>query len=107
MITFFFVFFHPSIYFNARLDSDRSQIFHELVENSQNRPSVEQILVYGKVVRPFMGVQLAPDMSVNQLGITGVLILDTKPGGPAWNAGVKVSVHVHTCIHLCSSFSVK
>lgn len=52
------------------------------------RSSVEQILKYGKVVRPVMGISFAPDQSVEQLGVSGVLVLDAREGGPAAKAGI-------------------
>ena len=52
------------------------------------KSSVEQILLFGKVVRPMMGISFAPDAAVEQLGVTGVLVLDAREGGPASKAGV-------------------
>jgi len=53
------------------------------------RSSVEQILAYGRVVRPIVGISFAPDQSVEQLGVSGVLVLDAREGGPAAKAGVR------------------
>ena len=53
------------------------------------KSSVEQIITYGKVVRPIMGISFAPDASMEQLGVTGVLVLDAREGGPAAKAGVR------------------
>lgn len=53
------------------------------------RSSVEQIIKNGRVVRPIMGISFAPDASVEQLGVSGVLVLEAKQGGPAALAGVK------------------
>ncbi|EIE22079.1 trypsin-like serine protease, partial [Coccomyxa subellipsoidea C-169] len=50
---------------------------------------VEQILTYGKVVRPILGITIAPPQTVRQIGVEGVLILEVPPGGPAANAGIK------------------
>ena len=52
------------------------------------RSSVQQIIQFGKVVRPVMGISFAPDQSVEQLGVSGVLVLDARDGGPADKAGV-------------------
>lgn len=52
------------------------------------RSSVEQILQFGRVVRPVMGISFAPDASVEQLGVSGVLVLDAREGGPAAKAGI-------------------
>lgn len=50
--------------------------------------SVDQILQFGKVVRPIIGITFAPEPAVEQLGITGILVLNTKPGSPAELAGI-------------------
>ncbi|KAG7670737.1 hypothetical protein KSW81_004171 [Nannochloris sp. 'desiccata'] len=55
----------------------------DLVKNS-----AEQIVQFGRVVRPIMGISFAPDAAVEQLGVTGVLVLDAREGGPASKAGV-------------------
>ena len=53
------------------------------------RSSVAQIIRFGRVVRPIMGISFAPDQSVEQLGVTGVLVLDAREGGPAYKAGIQ------------------
>lgn len=50
---------------------------------------VEQILKYGRVVRPVLGVTIAPPQTLRQLGLEGVLILDVPPGSPAAKAGLQ------------------
>lgn len=50
---------------------------------------VEQIIKFGRVTRPIMGITFAPDAAVEQLGLGGVLVLDAREAGPAWRAGVK------------------
>lgn len=50
---------------------------------------VDQIIKYGRVTRPVLGISFAPDAAVEQLGLGGVLVLDARQGGPAWRAGVK------------------
>lgn len=44
---------------------------------------VEQIIAFGKIVRPFLGITLAPDSVLTQLGKRGVLVLDVPAGSPA------------------------
>ncbi|GAB4823866.1 hypothetical protein N2152v2_010912 [Parachlorella kessleri] len=50
---------------------------------------VDQILTYGRVIRPILGISIAPQQAVRQLGLTGVLVLDAPPGTPAANAGMQ------------------
>ena len=50
---------------------------------------VEQILTYGKVVRPILGITIAPPQTVRQLSIEGVLILEVPPNTPAAKAGLR------------------
>ena len=50
--------------------------------------SVQQILENGKVSRPLIGITFAPDAAVDQLGISGILVLSAKPGSPAEAAGI-------------------
>ncbi|KAL4857774.1 Protease Do-like 1 [Chlorella vulgaris] len=52
---------------------------------------VDIIITFGKVVRPIMGISFAPDQSVEQLGMNGVLVLSAREGGPAAKAGVRGS----------------
>jgi hypothetical protein len=50
---------------------------------------VEQIVKFGKVTRPVLGISFAPDQSVEQLGVSGVLVLDAPASGPAGKAGLR------------------
>jgi len=50
---------------------------------------VDQIIRYGRVMRPILGISFAPDGALDQLGLGGVLVLDAREGGPAWRAGVR------------------
>ena len=47
---------------------------------------VDQIITYGKVTRPLLGISFAPEEAVEQLGVSGVLVLDAPPSGPAGKA---------------------
>ncbi|KAJ3684981.1 hypothetical protein LUZ61_014145 [Rhynchospora tenuis] len=49
---------------------------------------VDQLVRFGKVTRPILGIKFAPDQSVEQLGVSGVLVLDAPPNGPAGKAGL-------------------
>lgn len=50
---------------------------------------VDQILTYGKTIRPALGIAIGPDQILRQLGREGVLVLDVQPGGAAAKAGLK------------------
>lgn len=49
---------------------------------------VDQILQYGRVIRPALGITVAPPGALRQLGLEGVLILDVPHGSPADTAGM-------------------
>jgi S1-C subfamily serine protease len=50
---------------------------------------VPQLLRYGKVVRPVLGAEYFPDTTTRQVGLSGVLIGNVTPGGPADQAGLQ------------------
>lgn len=50
---------------------------------------VEQILKFGRVVRPVLGITIAPPQTIRQLNVEGILILDIPSGSPADLAGLK------------------
>jgi S1-C subfamily serine protease len=50
---------------------------------------VPQLIRHGKVTRPGLGVQVAPDQLARQLGLQGVLIFEVQPDGPAAQAGLR------------------
>ncbi|KAA8548104.1 hypothetical protein F0562_004635 [Nyssa sinensis] len=49
---------------------------------------VDQLVRFGKVTRPILGIKFAPDQSVEQIGLSGVLVLDAPANGPAGKAGL-------------------
>jgi S1-C subfamily serine protease len=51
----------------------------------------KKILEFGRAVRPYLGVALAPATLARRLGIKGVVVLGVAPGGPAAAAGVRPS----------------
>ena len=55
---------------------------------------VPQIIAHGKVVRPGLGVSLAPPALVRELEVEGVLILDVARGSSAERAGLRGSRQV-------------
>jgi S1-C subfamily serine protease len=52
---------------------------------------VQQILQFGRVMRPYLGISLAPAPLLSQLGIKGVLVLEVAPSGPAARAGLQAT----------------
>lgn len=50
---------------------------------------VEQILKFGRVIRPVLGITIAPPQTVRQLGLEGILVLEAPSGSPASQAGIK------------------
>lgn len=50
---------------------------------------VDQLVRFGKVTRPILGIRFAPDQSVEQIGLSGVLVLDAPASGPAGKAGLQ------------------
>jgi len=56
--------------------------------NTVNR-IVPQLIRYGKVIRPGLGVQVAEDQLTQEMGLPGVLIVDVRPGSPGAKAGLR------------------
>jgi S1-C subfamily serine protease len=50
---------------------------------------VTQLIRRGEIVRPSLGVALAPDQLTERLGLDGVLVMRVDPGGPAARAGLR------------------
>jgi S1-C subfamily serine protease len=50
---------------------------------------VPELIRYGKVTRPGLGIQIAEDQIAARLGVNGVLVVDVAPGGPAAKAGFR------------------
>jgi S1-C subfamily serine protease len=50
---------------------------------------VPQLIQHGKIVRPGLGIHVANDQINRQLQLTGVLIIDVVPEGPAAAAGLR------------------
>ncbi len=49
---------------------------------------VPQLIKYGRIVRPDLGIEMAPDYWARRIGVDGVLVLRTKPGTGADKAGI-------------------
>jgi S1-C subfamily serine protease len=49
---------------------------------------VPQLIRFGQVIRPDLGIEIAPDHWAKRLGVEGVLILRTKPDSSADKAGL-------------------
>src|SRR5918996_2046054 len=50
---------------------------------------VTQLIRHGAIVRPSLGVALAPDQLTERLGLDGVLVMRVDPNGPAARAGLR------------------
>lgn len=50
---------------------------------------VEQILKFGRVIRPALGISIAPRQALQALGLEGVLVLHAPPDSPAYQAGMR------------------
>jgi S1-C subfamily serine protease len=50
---------------------------------------IPELIRYGKVTRPGMGVQIAEEQIAERLGVTGVLVVDVAPGSAAAKAGIR------------------
>ncbi|MDH3442456.1 MAG: trypsin-like peptidase domain-containing protein [Deltaproteobacteria bacterium] len=50
---------------------------------------VPELIRHGKVIRPGFGIQIAEDQIAERLGVTGVLVVDVRPGGAAAIAGIR------------------
>ncbi len=50
---------------------------------------VPELIAYGHVVRPSLGVDWVPDRYVRDLGLQGALVLDVEPGSGADRAGLR------------------
>lgn len=50
---------------------------------------VPQIIRYGRVIRPGLGIRVAADQLAARLGLRGVLVLDVPPGSAAARAGIR------------------
>ena len=50
---------------------------------------VTQLIRHGTIVRPSLGVALAPDQLTRRLGLDGVLVMRVEPGGPAAEVGLR------------------
>jgi S1-C subfamily serine protease len=49
---------------------------------------VQQLIAYGREIRPVLGVNPANDAVTERLGIPGALVLSVAPGSPAEQAGI-------------------
>lgn len=53
------------------------------------RGLVDQLLRFGRVIRPAMGISLAPPTFLKMQGRDGVLVANVQPDGPAGKAGMQ------------------
>jgi S1-C subfamily serine protease len=50
---------------------------------------VTDLIRHGRILRPSLGVEPAPEQWTEELGLSGVLVLSVTPGGPAAKAGIR------------------
>lgn len=50
---------------------------------------VPQLIQYGKLIRPGLGVSLVPDVVARRLGVKGLIVGRVAPGSPAEQAGLR------------------
>ena len=50
---------------------------------------VSELIRYGKVTRPGIGVQVAEEQIADRLGVKGILVVDVVPGSAAAKAGIR------------------
>jgi len=50
---------------------------------------IPELIGYGKIIRPGLGVQVAEDQLARELGLKGVLVVDAAPKGAAAKAGIR------------------
>jgi S1-C subfamily serine protease len=50
---------------------------------------VPELIRYGKVIRPGLGIQIAEEQIAERLGVIGVLVVDVVNGGAAAKAGIR------------------
>ena len=49
---------------------------------------VPQLIRFGRIIRPTLGIGVAMDRSARELGIKGVIVLNVQRGGPANSVGI-------------------
>jgi hypothetical protein len=59
------------------------------------RGLVEQIMLFGRAMRPTLGITYAPQQVLKQAGVEGVLVLEVPAGSPAAAAGMRPT---HRCV---------
>jgi S1-C subfamily serine protease len=57
---------------------------------------VPQLISYGRILRPIIGVELASDRWIQRYRISGVPVVHVQPGMPADRAGMKAARRVNT-----------
>jgi S1-C subfamily serine protease len=50
---------------------------------------VTELIQHGKIIRPIIGVELAEEQWVQELGLKGALVINVLPGSPAEKAGIQ------------------
>ena len=50
---------------------------------------IPELIRHGRLIKPGIGASLADERIARRLGLSGILIIDVEPGGPAENAGLR------------------
>lgn len=53
------------------------------------KSTVAQLIQFGRVIRPSLGITIAPQTALSDSGLRGVLVFQTAKNGPADQAGIK------------------
>ncbi len=53
------------------------------------KKTVVQLIEHGKLIRPILGIESAPDNWAKRFGIKGVIVVSVTPGLPAYRSGLK------------------
>jgi S1-C subfamily serine protease len=61
---------------------------------------VTQLIRKEKRVRPVLGIYIAPENIVRDLGLDGILVLKVVPGGPADEAGIQPTIRTQDKVRL-------
>lgn len=59
------------------------------VPSNTIKRTVDQLIKYGRVQQPGLGISMLPDDIAARMGLSGVIVMELQLGGPAANAGLR------------------